>query len=250
MTLDAHDLGTILGVWAHPDDEAYLSAGLMATATDGARRVVCVTATKGEAGFADDDTRSIAERKALRAAECAACLEALGVTEHHWLDYPDGGCRLVDPAEPVAKLTGLIEEIQPDTVLTFGPDGMTGHDDHIAVSRWATLALRQATTWPTRARSPSRLLYATKTAEWNRRFSGYIDPADLMMVEGMEPPGVDAETLAVSFRAEGQLLDRKLAALRAQASQIEPLYEMVGEIAFREFIADEFFRNAHPDEWR
>ena len=27
------DLGTILGVWAHPDDEAYLSAGLMAMAT-------------------------------------------------------------------------------------------------------------------------------------------------------------------------------------------------------------------------
>lgn len=249
MTLDAHGLGTILGVWAHPDDEAWLSAGLMATATDDDRRVVCVTATKGEAGFADHDTRSIAERKALRTSECAACLEILGVTEHHWFDYPDGSCHLVDPVEPIAKLTALIEEIQPDTVLTFGPDGMTGHDDHTTVSRWTTKALRRAATSATGARSPARLLYATKTTDWNRRFSEYIDPAEIMMVEGMEPPQVNVEALAVSFRAEGQLLDRKLQALRAQASQTESLYQMVGEIAFRELIADEFFRNANPDEW-
>lgn len=249
MTLDPHDLGTILGVWAHPDDEAWLSAGLMATATDDDRRVVCVTATKGEAGFPDGDTRSIVERKALRASECATCLKVLGVTEHHWFDYPDGGCRRVEPAEPVAKLTALIEEVQPDTVLTFGPDGMTGHDDHIAVSRWTTQALRQAPAWTTDAPSPARLLYATKTADWNRRFSASIDPAKVMMIEGMEPPGVEAEALAVSFRAEGQLLDRKLQALRAQASQIEPLYEMVGELAFGELIAEEFFRNARADEW-
>ncbi len=45
------DLGTILGVWAHPDDEAYLSAGLMATAIAAGRRVVCVTATRGRGGL-------------------------------------------------------------------------------------------------------------------------------------------------------------------------------------------------------
>jgi hypothetical protein len=31
---DVAALGTVLGVWAHPDDEAYLSAGLMALARD------------------------------------------------------------------------------------------------------------------------------------------------------------------------------------------------------------------------
>ena len=43
------DLGTILGVWAHPDDEGYLSAGIMAQAMRNGQRVVCVTATRGEA---------------------------------------------------------------------------------------------------------------------------------------------------------------------------------------------------------
>ena len=47
--------GTVLGVWAHPDDETYLSAGLMAEAARDGRRVMCVTATRGEGGSMDED---------------------------------------------------------------------------------------------------------------------------------------------------------------------------------------------------
>jgi len=43
---DVTELGTILGVWAHPDDEAYLSAALMAWARRNGQRVVVVTASK------------------------------------------------------------------------------------------------------------------------------------------------------------------------------------------------------------
>ena len=85
------DVGTLLAVFAHPDDEAYLVGGLMAIAADAGRRVVCVTATRGERGFPDDDPRSLDERIAVREAEMAACLDVLGVLEHHWLDLPDGG---------------------------------------------------------------------------------------------------------------------------------------------------------------
>ena len=46
-------LGTIVGVWAHPDDEAYLSAGLMAAAVDAGNHVLCITATRGELGTSD-----------------------------------------------------------------------------------------------------------------------------------------------------------------------------------------------------
>jgi LmbE family N-acetylglucosaminyl deacetylase len=63
MSVDTSgDLGSLLGIWAHPDDEAYLSAGLMIRATEAGHRVVCVTATKGEAGFSADDERSAPER--------------------------------------------------------------------------------------------------------------------------------------------------------------------------------------------
>ncbi len=47
-------LGTVLTLWAHPDDETYLVGGLSAQLTDAGHRVVCVTATRGEAGVSSD----------------------------------------------------------------------------------------------------------------------------------------------------------------------------------------------------
>src|SRR4029079_5500641 len=84
------ELGTILGIWAHPDDEAYLSAGLMALACDNGQRVVCVTATRGESGTPDPVAWPPDRLAAERTREMARCLDVLGVREHHWLPYRDG----------------------------------------------------------------------------------------------------------------------------------------------------------------
>ena len=135
------ELGTILSVWAHPDDEGYCCGGLMATALRDGQRVVCVTATRGELGSTDPSRwPNGPELAAVRTRELAASLAEFGVTEHHWLDYPDGGCAAVDQGEAVARLRAIIDRVQPDTVLTFGPDGATYHPDHMAVSRWVSTA--------------------------------------------------------------------------------------------------------------
>ena len=130
------DLGTLLGVWAHPDDEAYLCGGLMAAARDAGHRVVSVTATLGERGT-DDPDRWPPERLApVRAAELAAALDVLGVDEHRVLGYR--GRRLRGRARRAPRSSQLVEiirEVRPDTILTFGPDGITGHPDHRAVGR-------------------------------------------------------------------------------------------------------------------
>ena len=78
MITEPAELGSVLGVWGHPDDEAYLSAGLMMGALAAGNRVVCVTATHGEAGFPDDDPRSLAERAAVRELELARVPRCLG----------------------------------------------------------------------------------------------------------------------------------------------------------------------------
>jgi len=65
--LHPSDLGTVLGVWGHPDDEAYLASGLMALAVREGRRVACLTATRGEAGFPDLEVLSEAERRSMAA---------------------------------------------------------------------------------------------------------------------------------------------------------------------------------------
>src|SRR5688572_19090553 len=136
MRARMNDLGTVLTVWAHPDDETYLVGGLSAALTDAGQRVVCVTATRGEAGGEAADLADI------RTAELEAALKLLGVAEHWWLDYPDGGCATVDSDEATARIRAIVDEVRPDTVVTFGPDGFTGHPDHQAVSRWVDLVLQ------------------------------------------------------------------------------------------------------------
>jgi len=99
---DVAALGTILGVWAHPDDEAYLSGGLMALARDNGQRVVCVTATRGERGTPDPVAWPPERLAEERTRELARCLSILGVEEHHWLGYRDGGCAGADHDPAVA----------------------------------------------------------------------------------------------------------------------------------------------------
>lgn len=235
------NLGSILGLWAHPDDEAYASAGLMAHAVAAGHRVVCVTATRGEAGFPGDDPRPVAERMAVRERELDASLAVLGVTEHHWLGYPDGGCAAIPDDQAVAAIAAILDRVRPDTILTFGPDGGTGHPDHLAACRWATLAHER------RRPAVTRLLYATKTADWIERFHG-PDSAEYMMVEGLEPEALGTDELAVHLRCDDAMATRKVAAMRAQISQIEPVVEHFGLRTFTEFVREEFFRAPRPGD--
>lgn len=245
MSTAAHDgdLGSILAVFAHPDDEAYLAGGLMAIGVESGHRVVCVTATRGEFGFADDDSRSIEDRRAVREAELDACLEVLGVREHLWLDYADLGCASVPPGEAAARLREIIDGVRPDTVLTFGPDGGTFHEDHIAVGHWTTLACRSD------GAPPARLLYATKTPEWNAKFRAAVDLDEVMMVEDTEPPTTPSADLAVWFTCDDALVERKADALLCQSSQVEGLVEQTGFDTFRELVREEFLRDPAPDDW-
>src|SRR5687768_12025461 len=89
---DVSKLGTIMGIWAHPDDEAYLSGGLMAVARDAGSRVVCVTATRGELGSPDPQAWPPDRLAAERTRELEQCLKVLDVREHEWLGYQDGQC--------------------------------------------------------------------------------------------------------------------------------------------------------------
>jgi hypothetical protein len=119
-------LGDLLTVWAHPDDETYLAGGLMAAAIAAGASVTCVVATSGERGGPPDRQ---AELSWWREEELTDALSALGVRDLVLLRLPDGGCSALDPSSPVATIAGLIDDRAPDTVITFGPDGHTGHAD-------------------------------------------------------------------------------------------------------------------------
>jgi LmbE family N-acetylglucosaminyl deacetylase len=230
-------LGTILSVWAHPDDETYLCGALMARAVANGSRVVCVTATRGELGSPDEARwPSGAPLAAVRTKELEGALGILGVAEHHWLDYPDGGCLDVDQAAAVRHIAELMETVAPDTVLTFGPDGMTGHDDHKCASRWTTEAFRQV------AKDGATLHYATNTPSWLAKYREPLDAHNVFM--GAEPPCTPADELSIGEVFTGELLDKKLGAMRSMTSQVEPLIAALGLDFFREGMAEESFRRA------
>jgi LmbE family N-acetylglucosaminyl deacetylase len=227
------DFGTVLGVWAHPDDETYLCGGIMAAAAAAGSRVVCVTATRGELGSTDPERWPPGEGLArVRTVELENALRHLGVAEHHWLDYPDGGCADADQDEAVARVRAIAEAVQPDTVLTFGPDGMTGHPDHQAVSRWTVAAVD----------GDARVHFATNTPEWLAAWRPRLDAVGAFM--GAEPPCTTVDELSIHVRLDGRLLDAKYAAITSQISQVEPMFAVFGHDELRDALVEEAFRSA------
>jgi LmbE family N-acetylglucosaminyl deacetylase len=209
-SMAAAGLGTILSIWAHPDDETFLAAGLMATAVDRGQRVVCVSYSAGERGTSDPKAWPPTRLGPVRRLEAAAAMAVLGVEEHRILGFPDG--RLADHDHHGLALAGmLLDEIEPDTILTFGPEGVTCHPDHVAVHRWVTEA------WHRRGRR-SRLLYATSTVEHLARVSDLYERWGVYMTDD-RPSGARSEEIALRVALHGRRLDRKLTALRAMATQ-------------------------------
>ncbi|MEV0899699.1 PIG-L family deacetylase [Actinoplanes sp. NPDC049802] len=239
MLTDISALGTILGIWAHPDDEAYLSGGLMALARDAGARVVCVTATRGEHGTADPDRWPPSRLAERRTIELTDCLHLLGVTEHHWLGYEDGRCAEASPTVAIAELCDLIDLIRPDTVISFGPDGNTGHPDHQAVARWTAAAVDKA------APVGTRLLQASVTDEWADRWRTVNDRFQVFLPG--YPITQPEHTLTLHLTLDQPTVDRKLRALAAQATQTEALIAEMGPATYTEWIADETFTEATPD---
>lgn len=226
------ELGTMLVIGAHPDDETFTSGGLMAAATREGRRVVCVTATRGEEGSMDHSRWPPEHMGEVREAELRECLEVLGVTEHHWLDYHDGRCAQADPDKATAKVRAIMADVRPDSVLVFGPDGMTGHPDHKSVSAWTTAAFSVA------AAPDARLYYATQTPEWAERFVPLVQRFNVFP-EG--PPINPVPELAIHHTLSPELLHLKFEALSRQRSQIQHMTAAFGEDVFEEALAEEAF---------
>lgn len=234
------ELGTILGVWAHPDDEAYLTAGIMARAVRNGSRVVCVTATRGEGGSMDEETWPSEKMGEVRTAELERCLAILGVNEHVWLDLPDVDMDTGLPEHGYERVRDLVAEIQPDTILTFGPDGMTDHAAHKDISAWATQALREA------GKPGSKVHYATVTQEWADEFLPIWEPFNVFR------PGTPVitaeEELSIDYRLPPEINALKVKAILEHVSQVGGIFEAVGEEVWWRQMSAEAFRlgEQHP----
>jgi LmbE family N-acetylglucosaminyl deacetylase len=147
----------VLFIFAHPDDEAFGCAGVMAALVDSGTPVVLVTATRGEAGeISSDRLATPVSIGAVREMELRAAMALIGVDDLRFLGYRDSGmegtpenqdARCLHQApfeEVVAQLTAQIRAIRPCAVITFGADGIYGHPDHIFIHHATVAAVRAA----------------------------------------------------------------------------------------------------------
>ncbi|MCO8129436.1 PIG-L family deacetylase [Acidimicrobiia bacterium EGI L10123] len=233
MTVDIAGLGRILSVWAHPDDETFLAGGVMAAARQLGQDVVCVSATDGEHGT-DDPAAWPPERLGrLRRWEATAAMSILGVDDHRWLGFEDGTLDGIDPRAGCEAIAVVIDEVRPDTVLTFGPDGMTYHPDHIAVGQWVLAACD-------RFAAPPRVLTAALDADRHRRFRERLETWSIYMTDERPTP-VERDALALQLDLDDEALDRKMAALHAMHSQVTPALAVMSALELRSLYGHESF---------
>ncbi len=130
----------VLAVFAHPDDERVVGPLLSRLAREG-RDVHLVIATDGSKGVRDHAGipagRLLAAARA-KEAECAA--RRLGVRQLHMVGMEDGslGSSMTILADLRTRLSAIIDRVQPEAIITFGPEGGTGHPDHRLVSSVTT----------------------------------------------------------------------------------------------------------------
>jgi len=232
---DIASLGSILSIWAHPDDETFSCAGIMAIAVANGQNVACITATKGEAGVQDESRWPAAELASIRANELADALAIVGVHHHHWLGYHDGRCQDVDDQQAAGQLAEYINLYQPDTILTFGPEGMTGHPDHKSISRWVSAAVRLSSTKP-------EIYHSVQLEETYEKYLKSADKQFDIFFNIDKPPLVTADVCDICVNLPKDACDKKCRALAAMPSQTEGMLHHFGDKRTKVFGQETFVR--------
>jgi LmbE family N-acetylglucosaminyl deacetylase len=210
-------------VVAHPDDDTYGVGGTLSLLAGTDLRITVILTTSGQAGqIADPSLATRSTLGAVREAEDRRSWAALGLEpDVRPLRYPDGGVADVPREDLVAAYADILLETRPEVVVTFGPDGITGHADHVAVGLAATEAFHLARTQADVGFG--RLLYTVLSQDRLDALN------DMLRARGLEiwdpaqpftPRGVPADAIDVSVDCSA-VFERKVDALRCHRTQGE-----------------------------
>jgi LmbE family N-acetylglucosaminyl deacetylase len=229
---ERHPSRSLMAIVAHPGDEAFGFAGAIAGAAAEGAYVVVVCATRGyfdprisskppaPGGRNRDLLESLGWRNldTVREDEMRRSAALLGVRVLRMLDYAEGDLPAVDYEHLVGRLVEPIRMHQPEVVLTFGPDGVTGDADHVILSRAVGDAVRLA---------GEPLSYEDDLEEdqvaWRvaKLYHLVVPSGDLTLLGAMAPEagyGTQADATTVDL-ALGELVPLKLAAIERHVSQ-------------------------------
>ena len=237
--------GGVVAVVAHPDDEALIAGGTLALAATAGLATGVVSLTRGELGPISD--RALADEGTLgdvRERELRASGAILGVDWTRCLRHPDGELEWADVQAAAAELAAILRASMPAVLLTFGEDGLYGHEDHVATRRIALHAaglLGPAGPLVYEAVWPATLAPGLAAAARERGL-----PASLW---GLEPEAFGCEQDGPLTRLVVRgVLDRKLGALRAHRTQLDPAHLLTAlpdDLAAR-YLGEEAWHAADP----
>ncbi len=249
-------MATLVTFHAHPDDEAMLTAGLMARAAAAGHRVVLVVATHGEAGEADPATlapgESLGERRTIETERSAA---ALGVHRVAFLGFRDSGH---DPAtappgsfvaapvdEAARRLAEVLTEEGADVLTTYDRNGGYGHPDHRRVHEVGGAAAELAGT--------PVVLEATVNRDLLALAAELAPTLGFEVPDELRPDHVDRWfaapeeiTHAIDVR---RFLDAKRASMEAHATQATSAASGTRTLALFLALDPELFAIAFGTEW-
>jgi LmbE family N-acetylglucosaminyl deacetylase len=233
---------TLLAVFAHPDDESLVLGGTLARYAAEGWRTALLCATRGDWGPISDETlANYSNLGNVREAELRAACEVLGIRWLRFLDIEDACVQAVigTPAEAkaLAKIVHALRELRPAIVITFGPDGLYGHPDHIAIGQLTTLACRlagDAAAFPEQLNAGvmphpvPELFYATASQDYYSNLLAELSarglPANLWGLSA-EQFGIAANAIDVTFDITPFLV-QKLAALRCHRTQLDATHAL------------------------
>ena len=262
--------GTLMAIYAHPDDESFGTGGTLALYAERGYRVVLVTATKGEAGGIQDPAMQSDEPiSEIRQRELKCACDILGIEGPHYLGYRDSGMAgtpdnehpgsffQADLDEATGRVVEAIRMYRPEVILTFEPNGGYGHPDHIKACELATRAFHLAgdsARYPEQglpAWQPKKLYYTARPRRYFRAVS-----------QGMRAMGLDPAVRGADWENRGMpdevisteidiasVMDKKSKASQCHRSQLSPngFMSLLPSEAMQEFMRIEYYWRAVPE---
>lgn len=152
---------TLVAVFAHPDDERIVGPLLARYAREG-HDVHLVIATDGRLGVREHAGVPAGDSlAAVRAEEARCAARALGIAPPILVGLEDAGLASFASLQRLREeLRRIFRELEPDAVITFGPEGGTGHPDHRLTGVVVTEVVQAGG-----AAVPQALYYASLPAE-------------------------------------------------------------------------------------
>lgn len=135
---------SLLAIFAHPEDESFGPAGTLAKYASEGVQVSLVTATRPSAPPQKEFTMAPPDDPGAGGRDRLCSCRTSGVRRGCFFDYRPGELHLLDPQLIEDQLVRLIRELEPQVIVTFGPQGLSGDSDHQIVNHVARAAFRDS----------------------------------------------------------------------------------------------------------